>query len=67
MKEYNNNQQQKDLFYQEQTKERAQKAKEQNDTDISTFDGIFNDAPIKTSSERTEEEVAASASSPVLQ
>lgn len=72
MKEYNNNQEQKDLFYQEQTKERSQKAKEQNDTDISTFDGIFDEAPIKTASERTEEEITESeevadpVSSPVL-
>ena len=42
MKEYNKNQQDKDIFYQEQTKERVQKAKDQNDTDFSTFNGIFD-------------------------
>tara|TARA_B100001758_G_C18364980_1_gene587938 strand:- start:6 stop:698 length:693 start_codon:yes stop_codon:yes gene_type:complete len=51
MKEYNNNQQQKDMFYQEQTKERSQKAKDQIDTDLSCFNGIFEEAPVKTTSE----------------
>jgi hypothetical protein len=55
MKEYNKNQQDKDIFYQEQTKDRVQKAKDQNDTDFSTFDGIFESNNIKTSSEVVED------------
>ncbi len=51
MKEYNKNQQDKDIFYQEQTKERVQKAKDQNDTDFSSFGGVFESSNIKTSSE----------------
>ena len=60
MKEYNKNQQDKDIFYQEQTKERVQKAKDQNDTDFSTFNGIFDNENIKTASENTDEELPSS-------
>ena len=56
MKEYNKNQQDKDIFYQEQTKERVQKAKDQNDTDFSTFGGIFDNDNIQTSSETNADE-----------
>ena len=56
MKEYNKNQQDKDIFYQEQTKERVQKAKDQNDTDFSTFGGIFDNENIQTSSETNADE-----------
>lgn len=59
MKEYNKNQQDKDIFYQEQTKERVQKAKDQNDTDFSTFGGIFDNDNIQTSSETNADETNA--------
>lgn len=45
MKEYKNNESKLDDYYQQQTRDRAQKAKEQVN-DIIGIDGIFNDEPI---------------------
>lgn len=53
VKEYKNNENRMDDYYQQQTRDRAQMAKEQID-ELVGIEGIFNNEPIQTNSETTD-------------
>ena len=53
VKEYKNNENRMDDYYQQQTRDRAQMAKDQID-ELVGIEGIFNNEPIQTNSETTD-------------
>ena len=53
VKEYKNNENRMDDYYQQQTRDRAQMAKDQID-ELVGLEGIFNNEPIQTNSETTD-------------
>ena len=59
VKEYKNNENRMDDYYQQQTRDRAQMAKDQID-ELVGIEGIFNNEPIRTNSETTNSETTNS-------